>query len=231
MSNAIGTTRRAFLAGLLLASAATTAQAQRALQFPPVQSVTAQHGMVVAQESRAALHRRRGAQARRQRGRCRGRRRLRHGGDLSARRQSRRRRLHADPSRQQASATSPSTIARPRRPRPRKRYLPRCAGRGRSGEVARPRSRHRRAGHRRRADDGAAEIRLGQVHACRSSSRRRSSSPATAIKVGDEFADTGRSSIARMARWPSTAKTFLKPDGVADRARHAAGAGRSRRHA
>ena len=55
MRNEIGTTCRAFLAGLLLASAATTAQAQRALQFPPVQSVTAQHGMVVAQESRAAL--------------------------------------------------------------------------------------------------------------------------------------------------------------------------------
>ena len=32
-------------------------------------------------------------------------------------------------------------------------------------------------------------------------------------KVGDEFEDTGRSSIARMARWPSTAKLFLKPDG------------------
>ena len=55
MRNQIGTTCRAFLAGLLLACAATTAQAQRALQFPPVQSVTAQHGMVVAQEGRAAL--------------------------------------------------------------------------------------------------------------------------------------------------------------------------------
>jgi gamma-glutamyltranspeptidase / glutathione hydrolase len=32
-------------------------------------------------------------------------------------------------------------------------------------------------------------------------------------KVGDEFEDTGRSSISRMARWPSTAKLFLKPDG------------------
>jgi gamma-glutamyltranspeptidase/glutathione hydrolase len=32
-------------------------------------------------------------------------------------------------------------------------------------------------------------------------------------KVGDEFEETGRSSIARMARWPSTAKLFLKPDG------------------
>ena len=55
MSNEIGTTRRAVLAGLLLASAASTAQAQRALQFPPVQTVSAPHGMVVAQESRAAL--------------------------------------------------------------------------------------------------------------------------------------------------------------------------------
>src|SRR5204863_8275298 len=32
-------------------------------------------------------------------------------------------------------------------------------------------------------------------------------------RVGDEFEDTGRSSIARMAKWPSTAKLFLKPDG------------------
>src|SRR6476619_7321147 len=50
-----GMSRRAFLAVLLLTVAPAAAQAQRALQFPPVQSVTAQHGMVVAQESRAAL--------------------------------------------------------------------------------------------------------------------------------------------------------------------------------
>ena len=48
-------------------------------------------------------------------------------------------------------------------------------------------------------------------------------------KVGDEFEDTGRSSIARMARWPSTAKLFLQARRLADRARHAAGAVRSRR--
>src|ERR1041384_1404126 len=49
--------RRALLAALLLAisPAAAGAQAQRALQYPPVQAVTAQHGMVVAQETRAAL--------------------------------------------------------------------------------------------------------------------------------------------------------------------------------
>ena len=32
-------------------------------------------------------------------------------------------------------------------------------------------------------------------------------------KSGDEMADTGRTSIQRMARWPSTTKLFLKADG------------------
>ena len=50
-----GMTRRALVAALLVSIAPATAQAQRALQFPPVQSVTARHGMVVAQEGRAAL--------------------------------------------------------------------------------------------------------------------------------------------------------------------------------
>src|SRR5881628_559167 len=47
--------RRTFIAGLLVAAAVTTAQAQRQAEYPPVQAVTAQHGMVVAQEGRAAL--------------------------------------------------------------------------------------------------------------------------------------------------------------------------------
>src|SRR6188472_3445365 len=52
----IRTTRRAVVAGLLAAIGfAALAQAQRAQQYPPVQPVVAQHGMVVAQESRAAL--------------------------------------------------------------------------------------------------------------------------------------------------------------------------------
>ena len=65
---------------------------------PSAQPVLARHGMVVAQEAQAA---RIGiddpASQRRQRGRCRGRDRLRAGGDLSARGQYRRRRLHGDP--------------------------------------------------------------------------------------------------------------------------------------
>src|SRR5260221_2316906 len=47
--------RRAFVAGLLIAAGVASAQAQQGPQYPPVQPVTAQHGMVVAQESRAAL--------------------------------------------------------------------------------------------------------------------------------------------------------------------------------
>src|SRR6188472_799315 len=51
-------TRRAFIASLLLVATSAPAfaqpQTQRRTEFPPVQAVTAQHGMVVAQESRAA---------------------------------------------------------------------------------------------------------------------------------------------------------------------------------
>ena len=48
----IRTTRCVFIVGLLIAAGVASAPAQ---QYPPVQQVTAQHGMVVAQESRAAL--------------------------------------------------------------------------------------------------------------------------------------------------------------------------------
>src|SRR3954465_4230383 len=48
----IRTTRRAVIAGLLIAAGTASVPAQ---QIPPVQAVTAQHGMVVAQEGRAAL--------------------------------------------------------------------------------------------------------------------------------------------------------------------------------
>src|SRR3954452_9369225 len=48
----IRTTRRAVIAGLLIAAGTASAPAQ---QIPPVQAVTARNGMVVAQETRAAL--------------------------------------------------------------------------------------------------------------------------------------------------------------------------------
>ena len=79
--------------------------------------------MVVAQEKIAARIGADVLKRGRQRDRCRGRHRLRHGGDLSARRQYRRRRLHGDPSRRNAMRTSRSIIARPRRPRPRRVFF------------------------------------------------------------------------------------------------------------
>ena len=36
-------------------------------------------------------------------------------------------------------------------------------------------------------------------------------------EVGDAFENTGRGAVARMARWPSTAKLFLKRDGTLKR--------------
>ena len=61
-------------------------------------------------------------------------------------------------------------------------HVPQRAGRGRSGEIARPWPCHRRARHGRRPDPGAYKIRLGQIRACHSSSRRRSIWPATATR-------------------------------------------------
>ena len=160
------------------------------------QAVTAQHGMVVAQESRAARIGAEVLQARRQRRRCRGRGRLRHGGDLSARRQHRRRRLHGDPSRQAGKRdiaidyreTAPAATT--------KDTFLNARGRGRSGQIARPGPRHRRARHRRRTDAWRWRNTAPANSSCRSSSRRRSSSPATATRS----ATSSRTPAARRSR-------------------------------
>ena len=138
----IRTTRRAFIAGLLRRGRRSSQPRRRSARCNSRRSqpVTAQHGMVVAQESRAALI---GAEV------------LKRGGNAVdaavavgfamavtypragniggggfmlihlARRQA---------------ATSPSTTARPRRPRPPRDTFLNAQGRGRSGEVARARA-------------------------------------------------------------------------------------------
>ena len=111
-------------------------------------------------------HRRRDPRPRRQRGRCGGRGRLRHGGHLSARRQSRRRRLHGDPSRQRRRHHD--RLSRDRAGGGDADHVPRRQGQSRSGEVARLRACHRRARHGGRPRAGAREIRLRQVVARRS---------------------------------------------------------------
>ena len=85
-----------FLVVLAWTALSPTAPAQRRVRGPP------RHGGGAGGARRP--HRRRDLRARRQRGRRRGRDRLRAGGDLSARRQYRRRRLHGDPPRQRRNA-------------------------------------------------------------------------------------------------------------------------------
>ena len=175
--------------------------------------------MVVAQESARRAHRRRRAQARRQRGRCRGRGRLCDGGDLSARRQYRRRRLHGDPSRQRADRAVRHRLSRDaRRPRPRAT----CS----STPRAKPTRRSRAISGSAIGVPGTvaglalahAEIRLRQIHA------------RAADRAGDRARarrHSGRGRLRRHAAVRATiaaragrrrAKIFLQPDGTRARA-------------
>src|SRR3954466_51101 len=211
MRNQIGTTCRAFLAGLLLACAATTAQAQRALQFPPVQSVTARNGMVVAQEGRAALI---GAEV------------LKRGGNavdaavavgfamavtypragniggggfmlihLARKTQD----IAIDYRETAPAATTRETFLNAKGEADPAKSREHGLAIGVPGTVA---------GLSHALEKyGSGKFTLAQLIAPAIDLARNG------YKVGDEFEDTGRSSIARMARWPSTAKLFLKPDG------------------
>ena len=182
-----------------------------------------------AGEARRA-HRRRGAQARRQRGRRRGRGRLRDGRDLSARRQHRRRRLHADPSRQPQPSSSRSTIARPRRPRPRRTPT--------STRAASPIRRSRASSARRSACRARWRAwRWRTRNTARANSRWANLiAPAIAlardgIPVEDDLADSLPYAQPMFARWPASAKIFLRRDGKALAPRRPPGAERSRAHA
>jgi gamma-glutamyltranspeptidase/glutathione hydrolase len=211
MRNQIGTTCRAFLAGLLLACAATTAQAQRALQFPPVQSVTAQHGMVVAQEGRAALI---GAEVLKRGGNAvdaavavgfamavtyprAGN--LGGGGFMLIHLAKGKRDIAIDYRETAPAATTKDTFlnalgqADPEKSRDLGLAI------GVPGTVAGLTMALQKY--------GSGKFKLSQLIAPAIELARNG------YKVGDEFEETGRSSIARMARWPSTAKLFLKPDG------------------
>src|SRR5262245_36358967 len=151
-------------------------------------------------------HRRRGARAGRQRGRRRGRDWLRAGGDLSARRQYRGRRLHADPPRRRQRHRD--RLSRDRAGSDHARCLPRRAGRSRSAQIPGLRARHRRSRHGRGArararEYGSGKFTLAQLIA-----------PAIAlardgIPIENDIADSLPRSQSRLARWPATAKIFF----------------------
>jgi gamma-glutamyltranspeptidase/glutathione hydrolase len=205
----IRATRRAVIAGLLLAaSAVTPAPAQR---VPPVQPVIAQHGMVVAQESRAALI---GAEVLKRGGNAvdaavavgfamavtyprAGN--LGGGGFMLIHLAKGKRDIAIDYRETAPAATTKDTFlnalgqADPAKSREQGLAI------GVPGTVA---------GLTMALEKyGSGKFKLSQLVAPAVDLARRG------YTVGDEFEDTGRSSIERMARWPSTAKLFLRPDG------------------
>src|SRR4051812_21383535 len=204
----IRTTRRAVIAGLLIAAGTASAPAQ---QIPPVQAVTAQNGMVVAQESRAALI---GAEV------------LKRGGNavdaavavgfamavtypragniggggfmlihLARKNQD----IAIDYRETAPAATTRETFLNAKGEADPAKSREQGLAIGVPGTVA---------GLTHALEKyGSGKFKLAQLIAPAIDLARHG------YKVGDEFEDTGRSSITRMARWPSTAKLFLKPDG------------------
>ncbi len=200
------------------------------LQFPPVQPVTAQHGMVVAQESRAALI---GAEV------------LKRGGNAvdaavavgfaMAVTYPRAGNIggggfmviHLAPTGKRGRR---HRLPRDRAGRDHARDLSRRPGRGRSGEVARAGLGHRRAGHGRRAGAGAAEIRLRQIQARATDRAGDRSRPQRLpgrrrVRGHRPLVDRADGALA------VDREAFSQARRLADRARHAAGAVRSRQHA
>ena len=204
----IRATRRAVIAGLLIAAGVASAQAQ---QYPPVQPVTAQNGMVVAQESRAALI---GAEV------------LKRGGNavdaavavgfamavtypragniggggfmlihLARKNQD----IAIDYRETAPAATTRETFLNAEGKADPAKSREQGLAIGVPGTVAGLTHALQKY--------GSGKFKLSQLIAPAIDLARHG------YKVGDEFEDTGRSSIARMARWPSTAKLFLKPDG------------------
>ena len=172
----------------------------------------------------------RGAQAGRQCGRCRGRDRLRHGGDLSARRQSGRRRLHGDPSRRPAYRCG-DRLSGDRAGGGDPRHVSRPERRGRSAQVARFGAGDRGARHGRRTGAGAGALRLGQVQPRRSDRARHR---ARARRHADRGRCRRNRCRARRAAWRAGRRRrrfSSSPTGSALGPGDTAGAERSGRHA
>ncbi|AMN38658.1 gamma-glutamyltransferase [Rhodoplanes sp. Z2-YC6860] len=212
-------TRRAFAAGLLLVSVAAAhaqIEPQRQQHFPPVEAVTAQHGMVVTQEARAS---RIGADI------------LKRGGNavdaavavgftmavtypragniggggfmvihLAGTKRKRARDIAIDYRETAPAATTRDVFLGPDgKPDPAKSRDQGLAI-GVPGTVAGLTLALQKY--------GSGKFTLAQLM-----------EPAITLardgyQTGDEISDTARSSMARLARWPSSAKLFLKPDGT-----------------
>lgn len=210
--------RRTFLAGLLIAASAASAHAQqqqRRLEYPPVVPVTARHGMVVTQETKATLI---GAEV------------LKRGGNavdaavavgfamavtypragniggggfmvihLAKDNRHPARQIAIDYRETAPAATTRTTFLDSEGKADPKKSREHGLAIGVPGTVA---------GLTLALEKyGSGKFTLSNLIAPAIELARKG------YRVGDEFEDTGRSSIQRMQQWPSTAKLFLKPDG------------------
>jgi gamma-glutamyltranspeptidase/glutathione hydrolase len=207
----IRATRRAFIAGLLFAATIPAAQAQFGQQFPRIQLVTAAHGMVVAQESRAALI---GAEVLKRGGNAvdaavavgfamavtyprAGN--IGGGGFMLIHLDKGKRDIAIDYRETAPAATTKDTFLNAKGEADPEKSREQGLAIGVPGTVA---------GLTMALEKyGSGKFKLSQLIAPAIDLARHG------YKVGDEFEETGRSSIARMARWPSAAKLFLRPDG------------------
>ena len=190
---------------------ATVAHAQRSLQFPPVQAVTARNGMVVAQEGRAALI---GAEVLKRGGNAvdaavavgfamavtyprAGN--IGGGGFMLIHLARGKKDIAIDYRETAPAATTKDTFLNAQGEADPAKSRDLGLAIGVPGTVAGLTLALQKY--------GSGKFKLSQLIAPAIDLARNG------YKTGDEFEDTGRSSIARMARWPSTAKLFLKPDG------------------
>jgi gamma-glutamyltranspeptidase/glutathione hydrolase len=215
----LGMSRRALVALLLLTASGlgvgTVPALSRSSQFPPVEPVTARHGMVVTQEARAS---RIGAAV------------LKRGGNavdaavavgfamavtypragniggggfmvihLAGSKQKPAQNIAIDYRERAPSATTRDVfLDASGKPDPAKSRDQGLAI-GVPGTVAGLAHAHEKY--------GSGKFTLAQLIAPAIELARKG------FRTGDEFEDTGRSAIERMRRYPSTAKLFLKPDG------------------
>ena len=231
----IRVSRRALLGALCVLTAGRFARlaAQERFVAPGsgverAQAVATHRGMVVSQDRLATEVGVGHSARRRQRGRCRRRGRFRPRRHAAQGRQYRRRRLHAGASRRAQRRRLRSTIARPRRPRPRRRYS--------STTTARP-IRANRATQRLAVGVPGTVAGLALAHERFGSGKFTLAeliAPAIAlardgVPIEDDLLDSLLLAQPRLRAGPRQRRIFLKPDGSPLGGRRPSGAAGSRR--
>ena len=201
-----------FFAALL---AVTSAHAQEAPRFHARSRFWQRTAWWRRRRAGGHADRRRGPGEGRQRGRCRGRGRFRARRHVSAGRQPRRRRIHDRSTSRERNESSGDRLPRDRAAGGDARHFPRRQGRGGPGEVAQLGARGGRAGQVAGLALAHERYGSGKFTLAQSARTRHCARPRRAFRSRTISPMRCRATRARFARWPATAKIFLRPDGTA----------------